>query len=99
MYTVIARIRAIEGHAEDLAAAMTDMVNWVAENEPETLTYICNRSVSDPNQFVFFERYTNEAAFQAHGGSPRFAELIATLDGKVAAAPEIEVLDEVVGKL
>ncbi|MFT4571997.1 MAG: quinol monooxygenase YgiN [Hyphomicrobiaceae bacterium] len=99
MYTVIARIRAIPGSADELASELTAMVNWVAENEPETLSYICHRSVADPDAFVFFERYTNEAAFAAHGASERFAQLIQALDGKVAAAPELEVLDEVAGKL
>jgi quinol monooxygenase YgiN len=99
MYTVIARIQAAEGQADAVAAAMKEMVNWVAENEPETLTYVCHRSAADPNLFVFFERYSDEEAFKAHGASERFAQLVGELAGKVTKAPELEVLDEVAAKL
>lgn len=99
MVVVVARIRAKAEHADEVAGLFRDMVAWVAANEPATPTYACNRSQSDPGEFVFFERYVDMAAFQAHSASPRFAELLGQLKGKLAGAPEITMLDEVAAKL
>ena len=95
---VIAKIRAKEEHAEELASSFRDMVAWVVENEPGTLTYCCNRSTRDPNEFVFFERYADQEAFQAHTSSPRFAELAQDLRGKLDGGMEMETLEEVAAK-
>jgi len=99
MYTVIARIKAKAGSGDELASSFKEMVRWVTENEPETLGYVCMRSTRDPDQFVFCERYTNEDAFKAHSGSDRFAEMVASLQGKVDGAVDLDVVDEVAVKL
>lgn len=99
MVVVIARIRSKPEHADAVAGFFRDMVAWVADNEPATPTYACNRSQADPSEFVFFERYVDPAAFQAHSASPRFAELIGQLRGKLAGSPEITMFDEVASKI
>jgi quinol monooxygenase YgiN len=99
MVVVLARIKARPEHADEVAGAFRDMVAWVTANEPATVTYACNRSQAEPGEFVFFERYTDMDAFQAHSASARFAELLGTLKGKLAAAPEVAMLDEVAAKL
>lgn len=99
MVVVVARIKSVPQHADEVARLFADMVAWVRDNEASTLTYCCNRSQADPAEFVFFERYADMAAFQAHSASPRFAELIGQLQGKLAGAPALEMLDEVAVKL
>ena len=99
MYVVIARIRAKEGQAEELAGHFREFVDWVTENEADTLTYICNRSLKDPSDFVFFERYTNEKAFEAHSSSDEFVKLTGALQGKLDGPVSIESYEEVAGKL
>lgn len=99
MVVVIARIRSKPEHADAVAGFFRDMVAWVSDNEPATPTYACSRSQADPSEFVFFERYVDADAFQAHSRSPRFAELIGQLQGKLAAAPEVVMYDEVAAKL
>lgn len=99
MVVVIAKIRARAEHADEVAGHFRDMVGWVASSEPATLTYACNRSQSDPGEFVFFERYTDMDAFQAHSKSARFGELLGQLKGKLAGAPELVMLDEVAAKI
>ena len=98
MVVVLARIKAKKEHSDEVAGHFRDMVGWVSGNEAATVTYACNRSQADPGEFVFFERYTDMAAFHAHSHSARFGELIGKLQGKLAAAPEIVMLDEVAAK-
>ena len=99
MVVVVAKLKAKPDQGDVLQKALVDMVEWVTENESDTLTYICNRSVKDPDQFIFFERYPNQAAFDAHSSSDRFAEFFAELQGLLGAPVEIEVLEEVAAKL
>ncbi len=99
MIVVVARIKAKPEHADDVAGYFRDMVEWVKANEGATLTYACNRSQGEPGEFVFFERYADMEAFQAHSSSARFGELMGQLKGKLAGAPVIEMLDEVAAKL
>lgn len=99
MVVVVARIRTQPEHADEIAGHFRDMVEWVKANEAGTVTYACNRSQADPGEFVFFERYADMDAFQAHSSSPRFAELFGHLKGKLAGKPEIVMLDEVAAKL
>lgn len=44
--------------------------------EPECQTYRVINAHDNPNQFVLFEVYDDEAAFQAHASSPYFDEHI-----------------------
>ena len=98
MVVVIAKIKAREEHADEVAGYFREMVGWVAANEPATLTYACNRSQADAGEFIFFERYRDLDAFQAHSTSARFGELMGKLKGRLAAAPEVVMLDEVAAK-
>lgn len=95
---VIARIRATTEAADEVAGLFTEMVEWVKDNEPGTLVYVCTRSPEDPAAFVFYEHYTDDAAFQAHSASPRFAELVGALTGKLDGGITMETLEEVASK-
>ena len=44
--------------------------------EPGCLQYEAHRHADDPNTFVLFERYVDEAALEAHAASPHFQQLI-----------------------
>ncbi|MBI5504157.1 MAG: antibiotic biosynthesis monooxygenase [Deltaproteobacteria bacterium] len=99
MVVVIAKIKAKAEHAQEVAGLFQEMVAWVCANEDGTATYSCNRSKSDPSEFVFFERYRDEAAFQAHSRTPRFGELIGKLAGKLDGGMELTLLDEVAAKI
>ncbi len=99
MVVVVAKLTAKEGQGDTLEKALVSMVEWVTENEADTLTYICNRSVKNPDQFVFFERYPNQAALDAHSSSERFVQLFGELQELLGAPAEIEILEEVAAKL
>lgn len=99
MMVVVAKIQVQPEHADEVAGHFRDMVEWVKANEAGTVTYACNRSQASPGEFVFFERYADMDAFQAHSSSARFGELFGQLKGKLAGKPEIVMLDEVAAKI
>ncbi|RMD83295.1 MAG: antibiotic biosynthesis monooxygenase [Candidatus Dadabacteria bacterium] len=99
MFVVVAKIKAKAGKGDELAQVFTRMVDWVTENEADTLTYICSRSSKDPDEFLFFERYVNEKAFQEHTSSPQFLELASAMQGMVEGPVEMSTYHEIAGKL
>jgi len=99
MLAVIAKIKAKQGEADKLAEVFKDMVEWVTENEAGTLTYICNRSTKDSDQFVFFERYAGQKDFEAHSASERFVQLATEIQGLVDGPVDIEIFDQIAAKL
>ena len=99
MVVVMAKIRAKPEHADEVAGHFHEMVDWVALHELATITYSCNRSTAEPSEFVFFERYPDSTAFDAHSKSERFAQLVGQLQGKLMAAPEVVMMEEVAAKI
>lgn len=99
MVVVVAKIKAKPEHAEEVAGLFREMVAWVSANEAGTVTYSCNRSKVDPAEFLFFERYGDEASFQAHSRTPRFGELVGKLAGMLDGGMELTLLDEVAAKI
>ena len=99
MVVITAKLRAAENCEDEVAEALSSMVNWVTENEADTLTYTLNQSASGPRDFLVFERYTNQAALDSHIGSDRMKQLNGELGGKVEGAPSVEFYGEIAAKL
>ena len=98
MYVVVARVRAKPGRGRDLERHLIEMAEWVTANEPETLTYLCNRSRTNSDEFVFFERYSSVNAFEAHAQSDRFRALAKRIADLLEGPATIEAFDEIAGK-
>jgi quinol monooxygenase YgiN len=75
-FVVFARYRAHDGTAELVADALGKMVE-PTRAEPGNLDYRAFRDPKDPSVFVLFERYTDEAAFDAHRATPHFEKWLA----------------------
>lgn len=71
--TVVARLRATKGKGDDLAALLKEQAGVVRASEPGCLDYTPYRSVADPEAFVFYEEYVDQAAFDAHMAAPHMA--------------------------
>jgi len=99
MVVVVAKIKAKKGQGDALAQKLSDMVEWVTENEGDTLTYICNRSTKNRDEFVFFERYPNQKALEGHSTSDRFHQLVGEIQGLLDGPIQIDLLEEVAAKL
>ena len=71
--TVVARIRAAQGKGDALAALLSEQAGVVRNAEPGCLVYRVHRSTGDPDLFLFYETYADDAAFDAHRKSPHIA--------------------------
>jgi quinol monooxygenase YgiN len=71
--TVVAKIRAAQGKGDALAALLKEQVAAVMKAEPGCLVYRPHRSTKDPDVFVFYEQYKDDAAFDAHRKAPHLA--------------------------
>ena len=71
--TVVARLRAAAGKGDALAALLAEQVATVRSTEPGCLDYAAHRSTSDPDLFMFYEVYEDDAAFDVHRRSPHLA--------------------------
>jgi quinol monooxygenase YgiN len=71
--TVVARLRAAKGKGDALAALLTEQCGVVRAAEPGCLAYRLHRATDDPELFLFYETYVDDAAFQAHRRAPHLA--------------------------
>ena len=70
-YVVTARWLAKEGEEEKVREAITKMIE-PSRAEPGCLFYQPNRDPENPCVFFFYELYTDEEAYRAHGESEHF---------------------------
>ncbi len=91
--TVVAKIRAAEGKGDALAALLTEQVAAVRSAEPGCLVYRPHRSTTDPNLFIFYEQYQDDAAFDTHRAAPHLAAFRERREkeGLTAGAAEVEM--------
>jgi quinol monooxygenase YgiN len=64
--TVVAKVRAAKGKGDALAALLKEQAAVVRKAEPGCLVYRPHRSKKDPELFLFYEQYKDDAAFDAH---------------------------------
>jgi quinol monooxygenase YgiN len=75
-FVIIAQYRVRAGEEGTVEAALRQMVA-PTRAEPGNLDYQVLRDPADPALFVLFERYADEAAFEAHKASGHFATWLA----------------------
>jgi quinol monooxygenase YgiN len=71
--TVVARLRAAKGKGDALAALLSEQAVVVLKAEPGCLVYRAHRSTRDPELFLFYETYADDAAFDAHRNAAHLA--------------------------
>jgi len=69
--TVVAKVRAAKGKGDALAALLKEQAAAVRRAEPGCLVYRPHRSTKDPDLFIFYEQYKDDAAFDAHRKAPQ----------------------------
>ena len=72
--TVVAKVRAAAGMGDALAALLIEQAAAVRRAEPACRVYKVHRSPSDPDAFLFYEVYADEAALELHRHSAHLAE-------------------------
>lgn len=90
--TVVAKVRAARGKGEALAALLEEQAAAVRELEPGCLAYCLHRSTTDPELFLFYEQYRDEAAFEVHRKGAHVARFRERREkeGLIEGAVEIE---------
>jgi autoinducer 2-degrading protein len=76
MRTLLARYRAQPGHGDAVEVTLQKMAAAVAREEPACLLYRAARSLEEPDVFVLYEEYVDEAALLAHRETNHFRDLI-----------------------
>lgn len=88
MLTVTAKVKLESGKAEEFLEAVRVMKSRVVE-DPGALQYSLYRSIDDPDEFLFYERYESEEAFAYHLSTEHFKALAGTIDPLMATPVDI----------
>ena len=74
-YVVVANWRVMEGEEEHVAEVLSRIAQKSRE-EPGCLMFLAHRSAEDPRNFLLYEQFVDEAAFQAHSVTEHFKNLV-----------------------
>ncbi len=72
---VVAQWQAREGQADAVAAILHRFLPH-AQSEPGVKMFLISRGKDDPDQFLFYELFADEAAFADHQAGAQFKALI-----------------------
>ncbi len=64
-----------DGESDAVAGLLRELMP-LSRAESGCLQYDAHRDLDDPNTFFLFERYVDQEAFEAHGASSHFRELV-----------------------
>jgi quinol monooxygenase YgiN len=92
MQALLARYHVRQGNSDAVVRALREMGEAVRRDEPRCLTYRAARSTEDPDVFVLYEEYEDEAALLAHRETPHFKSLIEGTVVPLLASREREIL-------
>lgn len=72
---LVVRFRAAEGQAEVLWEALVELAE-ASRQEPGCIVYDPCRDPDEPERFFLYERYTGQAALDAHRETPHFVAIV-----------------------
>jgi quinol monooxygenase YgiN len=85
------------GHEEAFDALVARTLEGIRRDEPGTLVYVSHTDDADPLRRIFYELYTDRAAFEAHEWQPHVREFLERRPGHIRSV-EVTFLDAVAGK-
>ena len=88
----VVKLTAAEGKRDEALATLGKLV-VAADGEPGTLHYALHTEAAEPNVIWFYELYADQAAFEAHAGSPTMAEVMGSLGGLLDGPADMRKLD------
>src|SRR5436190_1134451 len=91
--TVVARIRAAKDKGDALAALLSEQAAVVRNAEPGCLVYRVHRSTKEPELFLFYETYLDDAAYDLHRKAPHLTAYRQRREqeGLTAGSAEVEI--------
>lgn len=95
MLTITAVIRAKKGQQDTMRRALLAVADNVSLNEPNTIGFFVSQDPADACVFTTYERFTDQAAMDAHNQSEAVARFFAIakpiLDGDVVLVTATEL--------
>ena len=88
-FRVIATLKALPGKEEELRSVLTALLHPTRE-EDGCLSYEMLENREDPTEFRFVEEWTDDAALDAHFGTPHIQAAIAAFEGLLAADLDVQ---------
>jgi quinol monooxygenase YgiN len=76
MIVLVAKYHVKPGHGDTVEAALRRMAPLVLAQEPGCTQYRVHRSTENPDLFLLYEEYVDQAAIEAHRRMPQFQEII-----------------------
>ena len=76
MIVLVARYYGKPGQGDTIEAALKQIAPLVTANEPGCKLYQVSRSQENPDNFLLYEHYTDEAALLGHRETSHFQQII-----------------------
>ncbi len=76
MIVLVAKYIVKAGQGDAVAAALRRMAPLVKAGEPGCTLYHANRATENPDLFLLYEHYVDQAALAAHRETPHFKDII-----------------------
>jgi quinol monooxygenase YgiN len=76
MIVLVARYYGKTGTGDQILEALQEMAPQVKSLEPGCVMYQVSRSNENPNNFLLYEQYVDQAALDAHRAMPHFNEIV-----------------------
>jgi quinol monooxygenase YgiN len=76
MIVLVAMYHCQPGRGNEVEANLQRMAPLVKQHEPGCLLYHACRSPENPDLFLLYEHYTDQAALEQHRETPHFKEII-----------------------
>jgi quinol monooxygenase YgiN len=76
MIVLVAMYHGKSGTGDEIEANLKRMAPLVKQHEPGCALYQACRSKDNPDQFLLYEHYVEDAALAAHRETPHFKEII-----------------------
>jgi len=91
--TVVARLRSAQGKGDALATLLSEQAAVIRDAEPGCLVYRIHRGTHDPELFLIYETYVDDAAFDLHRRSSHLAAYRERREreGLTAGAVKVEI--------
>ena len=85
---IFTRVRAAPGRVDDLRAAF-EPLQEAASAEPATLAFAVHVASDDPNLFLCYEVYADDAALDQHRTSTAVRDAVSAFGELLDGAPEV----------
>ena len=87
---VIARPRVTEGKEKEFLALVSPLIE-VTRKEPGNLCYMIYQGTERPSEFIVYEEYVNEEAFNQHAASEHFKDFAKNVQTLLAKDIDIQI--------